>query len=305
MHIIKWFKALNDETRLRLYALLLRHELNVNEMVVVMGMGQSRISRHLKILSDCGLIVSRRDGIFVYYRAVKYEANQDLIRFIQQAVSEEPEFQNDLRSAETILEERKLKTRHFFSRVAAYWGRLKRDVLGVFDLTAAISEKTGPCSLAVDLGCGTGELLLELAKKAETVIGVDNSPEMLKQAEIRLKETSHRNVQLRLGELEHIPMGNQEADAVFVSMVLHHLPAPSDGIREISRILRPEGHLIIADFDQYNNTEVREKLGGPWMGFDSKDMERWLNDAGIETHTMDRIPVRLGLCVNLFVCERK
>jgi len=225
----------------------------------VMGMGQSRISRHLKILSDCGLIVSRRDGIYVYYRSLKNDGSEGLIEFIQQAVLKEPEFKNDLESADTILEERKVKTRRFFSRVAAYWDRLKRDVLGDLDLSAVITERTLPCAVAVDLGCGTGELLVELAEKAKTVIGVDNSQEMLKQAEIRLKKANAGNIQLRLGELEHIPIGNQEADIAFVNMVLHHLPSPSEGIKEAGRILKGGARLVIADFNRHNIDAIREK----------------------------------------------
>ncbi len=305
MNIIKWFKALNDETRLRLFNLLLHHELNVNEIVMVMGMGQSRISRHLKILSDCGLMVSRRDGIYIYYRALKKDGSEGLIEFIQQSVLEESEFINDLGSAETILEERKVSTKRFFSRVAAYWDRLKRDVLGDLDLKTVITEKTTPCDMAVDLGCGTGELILELAKTAKTVIGVDNSPEMLKQAEIRLKKANTGNIQLRLGELEHIPMGNQEADAAFVNMVLHHLPAPSDGIKEAGRILKAGGNLIIADFNRHDIDAVREKFGGPWMGFEQRNIENWLHDAGFKIYGIDSFPVRLGLTVNLFVCVKE
>jgi len=304
MNVIKWFKALNDETRLRLFNLLLYHELNVNEIVMVMGMGQSRISRHLKILSDCGLIIFRRDGIYVYYRALKNKRSEGLIEFIQQEALEEPEFKNDLNSAETILEERKVKTRRFFSRVAAYWDRLKRDVLGDLDLTEVITQRARPCDVAVDLGCGTGELLVKLAGKVKTVIGVDNSPEMLKQAETRLK-TSAGNIQLRLGELEHIPVANQETNAAFVNMVLHHLPAPSAGISEAGRILKKGGHFIIADFNKYNNDTVREKFGGPWMGFEENDIESWLHDAGFQLLEIDRYPVRLGLTVNLFVCTKE
>ena len=146
-------------------------------------------------------MVSRRDGIYIYYLALKKDGSEGLIEFIQQSVLEEPEFINDLGSAETILEERKVSTKRFFSRVAAYWERLKSDVLGDLDLTTVITEKTTPCDMAVDLGCGTGELILELAKTAKTVIGVDNSPEMLKQAEMRLKKANTWNIQLRLGEL--------------------------------------------------------------------------------------------------------
>jgi len=304
MNIIKIFKALADETRLRIFCLLLHHEFNVNEMVQAMDMGQSRISRHLKILSESGQISSRRDGSFVYYHGVINEDNKQLIGFIQQHIDVDAQVQKDLDRAETIFLERKTQTARFFSRVAEYWEQLKESIFGDLDINSLIAEKAGSAEVVVDLGCGTGELIMALHHKADKVIGIDSSPHMLERAASKLRSNGH-NVELRLGELEHLPMGDNAADTAVVNMVLHHLSVPASGIREAYRVLMPEGRFIIVDFDKHNQEWVLDKFGGPWMGFLPDDIEQWLKDAGFHLLEQETFQVKNRLGVNLFVAVKQ
>jgi ArsR family transcriptional regulator len=299
MDITKYFKALSDETRLRLFNLLLQHELNVNEIVLVMRMGQSRISRHLKILADAGLLSSRRDGSFVYYRSVQGETNQHLVRFITAWASKDEELSADLQRASEIIQEQKSKTRRFFNSIADDWDRLKQDVLGDFDLNRVILERASSCQVAVDLGCGTGDLLVQLLDKAEQVIGVDSSSRMLDKARNRL--SGIRQADLRLGELEHLPLPNEEADLAVAHLVLRHIPAPMTAIRETHRILRPSGRFIITDFDRHEEESIRQRYGGSWLGIAARQMQEWLEEAGFSIEEAEQFPVHLGLRVNLFV----
>ena len=303
MVTVKYFKALADETRLRLFRLLMSYEFNVNEIVSIMGMGQSRISRHLKILTDTGLLASRRDGSYVYYHSVNSEELSDLIRFVDKSFSRHDEYPEDSVRSQNLIIERKNRMQRFFNDIAEKWDGLKRDVFGDFDLNPKIVEKVDPCGVAVDLGCGTGELLIELAGRAERVIGVDSSPNMLEQA--RRKTAPYRDrVDLRLGELEHLPIRVGEADLAVASMVLHHLVVPAAGIREIQRILKPGGRLIIADFEKHEIETVREKCGDPWLGFNREEIEKWLSESGLTLLAEDRFEVRHGLRVNRFVAEK-
>lgn len=304
MTTIKLFKSLADETRLRIFNVLIQYEFNVNELVQVMGMGQSRISRHLKILAESGLLRHRRDGSYVYYQAITNERTRKLVEFIQESGAVDPEFHADLQRAEQILEERKRRTQRFFASVAKHWDRIKEEVFGDFDLSSVIRGKTpSGQQVIVDLGCGTGELLLELLDTAQTVIGVDATPKMLEQARKRMN--SHgSSIDLRLGELEHLPLKDQEADSAVINMVLHHLPTPALGIREASRILRPGGRFIIADFAKHNLESVRDKYGGPWLGFTKEEIEEWLSDAGFHLESMDSYDVLQGLRVQVFVAVR-
>jgi len=131
----------------------------------------------------------------------------------------------------------------------------------------------------VDLGCGTGELLFQLQDTASKLLGVDSSPKMLEQARKKLGQ-SHQGLNLRLGEMEHLPLSDQEADLAILNMVLHHLPLPEAGIREVSRVLKKDGLFIITDFAAHDQKEIREKYGGPWLGFKKEKIKQWLFDAG-------------------------
>ncbi len=303
MVTVKYFKALADETRLRLFRLLMNYEFNVNEIVSIMGMGQSRISRHLKILTDTGLLTSRRDGSYVYYNSVSSNELSDLIRFVDKSFTRHNEFPEDRVRSQNLITERKTRMQRFFNDIAEQWDSLKRDVFGGFDLNEKIIGKVGHSGVAVDLGCGTGELIIALAGKSERVIGVDSSPNMLKQARMKTAAIEDR-VDLRLGEMEHLPLRDGEADLAVASMVLHHLVAPAAGIREIHRILKKGGKLLIADFEKHNIEAIREKCGDPWLGFDHGEIEKWLADSGFELFETDRFEVRHGLNVNLFLAEK-
>ncbi|MFO7875941.1 MAG: metalloregulator ArsR/SmtB family transcription factor [Desulfovermiculus sp.] len=303
MDKIKVFKALADETRFRLFILLLHHEFNVNEMVQALDMGQSRISRHLKILSESGVLTSRRNGSFVYYHAVINEENQALIDYLRQDLESTSGLKQDLQRAEAIYSERKDRTARFFQNVAPDWDELKNEILGPVDLNALIAEEVWPGQVAVDLGCGTGELALRLEQKAQKVIGIDSSPGMLEQARKRIAHNGHR-VELRLGELEHLPLRDETADMAIVSMALHTLSVPAVGIREARRVLKQGGRLVLVDFDKHDQPDVRDRFGGPWMGLATDEVRQWLEDAGFILQRTQQIEVKNGLCINMFVADK-
>lgn len=160
---LQYFKALSDETRLRLLVVLQRYELNVNEMVELMGMGQSRISRHLKILSSAGLLTSRRDGLWIFYSAAAEGPDKKFIDAVFPFLVEEAFAHDDLAMAAGIVDERATKTSQFFNNIAEDWDAMAGEILGDFDLPGMVEEHVPPaCKVAVDLGCGTGSVLAHL-----------------------------------------------------------------------------------------------------------------------------------------------
>lgn len=297
--ILKIFKALSDQTRLRIFNILANHELNVNEIVEVLQMGQSRISRHLKILSDCGLVRSRRDGSFVYYQSEQDETRQILMKFIRNALPETEELEMDFARSANIVGERKQKTRSFFNKMAENWDSLKRNIFGDFDLNRALLEKGVRAGTAVDLGCGTGELMELVSGISDLVIGVDSSNKMLDQARTRMKDLNAR-FDFRLGEIEHIPLKDEEADLAFINMVLSHIAVPANVIRETRRILKPGGLFILADLSKHNFETIKTRFGSHWMGFEKDEIEKWLTDAGFTLKDVTNYPVELDLEVNVF-----
>ena len=304
MDIIKKFKALSDPTRLRLLNMLSHYELNVNEIVSIVEMIQSGVSRHLKILLEAGLLVSRKDGSYIYYSDNRTQDASDLIQFVARRVETDPVFIRDLERAGQSISLRKNRTKRFFRTVAPQWDRLKKEVLGDLDLNGIIVEKLRPYETMADLGCGTGEILSCLLDQDKSqLIGVDASPEMLEQARIRLPHRAH--LELRLGELENLPMRDQEVDAAVMSMVLYHIVEPEKSIREVARVLKEKGRFVLADFRRHNHEGIKDLIGGSWMGFKKEQIEEWLTDNGLALQDYTEFKVEKNLVITLYIAEKR
>lgn len=303
MELIKCFKALSDKTRLRLLYVLQQYELNVNEIVLVVDMIQSGVSRHLKILMESGLLTSRRDGSFIYYSAVKNDVVKTFVSLVDQSFEKEQIIGQNLEKAREMIKIRQNRTKRFFKIVAPQWDRLKKEVLGNFDLNSMIKGKLSFHGNVSDLGCGTGELIEILSEKAShKLIGIDASPEMLEQAKLRLSGTN--NTELRLGELEHLPMKNKEIDTAIMNMVLHHISQPELPITEVFRVLKPKGLFVLADFEKHDQEKIKEIIGGAWLGFEKEKIKIWLTDAGFHFKAIDSYPVNHGLTINVFTAVK-
>jgi ArsR family transcriptional regulator len=303
MRALTYFKALSDQTRVRILNVLRHFELNVNEIVKLLDMGQSRVSRHLKIMNDSGLLVSRRDGLWVFYSAPTNSDVSGFIDSISDLLSEDPVLDADLERAGDILNDRKKETSRFFDSVAEDWEAMKRTIIGERDLAADILEHIKSCDVVADLGCGTGDLLVHLKKKAKTIIGVDNSPRMLERAE-RYCAGNGLNADLRIGELEHLPMRNAEADCVIINLVLHHLAVPLDGIREARRVLKKGGRMLVTDFDKHEDETLRGQYGDRWLGFAKEEVEKWMKNVNFRMKSFVQLEVKRGLNINLYVAHR-
>lgn len=272
------FKALADETRIRLVHILYHYELSVNELVRIMGMGQSRVSRHLKILTEAGLLRSRRDGLWVFYSVPPCGANSEFLAAVQPFFPDNATMQADMEMAARMLEERVSKARQFFNAVAENWDDLNREILGDFDLPAKVAGYIpGHCKVAVDLGCGTGAVLAGLRARAALAIGVDASAAMLEHCRSRLakEEFDQGEVSLRIGELSHLPLADHEANFACINLVLHHLAQPAEAFVEIRRILAPGGIIFLADFLRHDDEGMRKRYGDYWLGFDQDELRHF------------------------------
>ncbi len=303
MEIIKYCKALADETRARLVNVLLECELNVGEIVQVMKMGQSRISRHLKILSDSGLVDVRREGLWAFYRASEEGPGRDFISGITSLLEGEDDLKRDRNRAEKVIRERTAATRQFFDDIAPEWDRMTAEVLGDLDLAKEIQVRLPHCACAADIGCGPGDMLEILAGNSDMVIGVDNSPKMLELAEERFPDDA--NMSLRIGEMTHLPLRDLEADCTVMSLVLHHLARPVDAIREAGRVLKVNGKLLIAEFDQHENEVMRSEYGDRRLGIPREKMLGWLKQEHFTITNVTEFSVNMGLVVVVYEAENK
>lgn len=302
MKSLNYFKALADNTRIRIFNVLLENELSVNELVELLDTGQSGISRHLKILNDSGLLSCRRSGIRAFYSASQDENTRLFGKTAKALFRDEPLLAQDLRGARRIIEERRLETRHFFNTIAHKWDSLRQEIMGDFDLNTAIIENLGTGEVVADLGCGTGELLSALCGQAETIIGVDSSPNMLELSRGRFNGSA--DVDLRLGELEHLPLRDMEADTAIISLALHHLSNPASAVEEAGRILKKDGVLIIAEFDRHENHDFQQNYGDRWPGFSESEISGWLSINGFTLSRTSRYTVRQGLTINVYKSKK-
>ena len=300
---LHYFKALADETRLRLLNVLYRHELNVNELVLILEMGQSRISRHLKILFASGLLTWRREGLWVFYSVPLEGKSRSFIDAILPFVEADPALKSDLDMAVGMIEERVHKTRQFFNAIAEDWDKLSREVLGGFDLPRAVARHMPACAVAADLGCGTGNVLQAMLGKAKNIIGVDGSARMLELARRRFAAEGDR-VSLRIGDLAHLPLRDGETDFASLNMVLHHVPAPGEVLREIRRVLAPGGILVLTDFNRHEDERMRLEYGDHWLGFDRETLLAHLARAGFTVREAGLAPVERGLELHIVVAEK-
>ncbi len=303
MDLIKCFKALSDNTRLRLVFILQQYELNVNEIVRVVDMIQSGVSRHLKILTESDLLIARKEGSFTYYSAANDDRLMPLNSMIKEHLSMVELSQKDLEKASEMITIRQNRTKRFFKTVAPQWDRLKKEVLGHFDLNNKIKEMVSFDGNISDLGCGTGELLEVLSENTNgKLIGIDSSPEMLEQAKLKLSGID--GTELRLGELEHLPMGDREIDTAIMNMVLHHISQPKRPISEVFRVIKPGGVFILTDFEKHNKESIREIIGGEWLGFKKENITLWMIEQGFDNVSVTSFNVNQGLTINIFVAHK-
>ena len=274
---------------MRILALLEREELAVQELMGVLGMAQSRVSRHLAILREVGLLRDRRDGTFVYYRFPTPADGvwRDAWELAGRAWGDDPACQRDAAALTQVLAERADRTRSWFDSVGPEWDALRK-VFNDDALRARAIARLVPPELRVcDVGTGTGILALELARLGVRVIAVDHSQTMLDATAAKLQAAGAHGVELRRGDAADLPLEEASVDAAFAHMVLHYLPSPAEALAEMGRVVKPGGLVVVVDFEEHDREWMREELGVQWLGFPLAEVRRWFVDAGLGEPRID------------------
>jgi ubiquinone/menaquinone biosynthesis C-methylase UbiE len=280
---LKSLRALSDGTRLRIIALLERDELSVNELQEITRMGQSRISTHLGLLADCELVTSRRDGKRTFYK-LNPDAEGTTAEFIQLAIKgahELPEHSHDQINLKRVLNRRREQAEVFFNQVA---GRFDR-VYGPGRSWQAFGHlllRMLPSITVADLGAGEGLLSELLARRCKKVIAVDNSEKIVEFGAAKAKKNGLKNLEFRLGDLQHPPVEPASVDLVILSQALHHAEDPAVTLAAAAKLLKPHGQILILDLLAHKFDKARELYGDRWLGFAESDMHRWLETAGFK-----------------------
>jgi ArsR family transcriptional regulator len=297
--VVQILKALSDESRLRILGVIRHEPLSVNELLSVLEMGQSRVSRHLKILADAGILERNREGSRIYYGLHPVFSHSDVISGILKSLGlngtsrvngEDPiggmdpylasEMKQDLERLARVLEDRKSISIQHFQLHGLEQDRQQRGYVDPDYYRRKIVEILPPESgTVVDLGSGTGELASMLIPHIERLICVDQSINMLDRARMVVDS---ENADFRIGSLEHLPLRDEEADTVIASMVLHHMPEPAIALREARRVLKKGGHLIISDLKHHGEEIMRSRFADFWLGFDPERLEELVAASGFE-----------------------
>jgi ArsR family transcriptional regulator len=280
---LKSLRALSDPTRIRIVALLERNELSVNELQEITRMGQSRISTHLGLLQESGLLESRREGKRTFYKVAAH-ADASTREFVQLAVrgaSELSEYGADELNLKRIIIRRTQQAQLYFNQVA---GRFDRSY-GPGRSWQAFGQlllRVLPPIVVADLGAGEGLLSELLARRAKHVIAVDNSERIVEFGANKAKKNKIKNLEFRLGDLETPPLDPESVDLVILSQALHHAASPAKAVAAAHTILRPKGQIMILDLLQHNFDQARELYGDRWLGFPESDLHHWLETAGFK-----------------------
>jgi ArsR family transcriptional regulator len=286
---LRALKAAADPSRLRILRVLGSGPFHVAELTEILGLGQSTVSRHLRLLAEAGLVDVRRSGTWAFYsRRVPAAAGAraadtfppQLLALLDASWDDAGP---DAASVERVLRKRRRATSVFFRDAAADWDRLRDRTLGPPQHVDRLLELVGDGGTVVDLGTGTGVLLPRLAPSSGRLIGIDASPEMLELAQRRVEEAALPRTDLRLGRLEHLPLSDGEADTMVANLVLHHVADPREVLREIRRGLVEGGRLLIADLEERDDEAFWNALGARWPGFRPQEVEEWLEAAGFRS----------------------
>ena len=296
-------KAAAETTRLRLLVLCAHSDLTVSELTQILWQSQPRVSRHLRLLCEAGLLDRRREGSWAYFRLAQHGPGAELARTLVDGLpGDDPVLSLDLERLEAIVDERARRAAAYFRRNAAKWNEIRSLHVDEREVEAALAAQieagietgieagaaeaagaTGqPVRDLIDIGTGTGRMIEVLGPRVEHAVGVDLSQDMLMVARANLDKARLRNCLVRQGDMYQLPVASASFDAAVIHQVLHFAESPGAVIGEAARVLRPGGKLIVADFESHELEHLREQHLHRWLGFRDADLRDWCESAGLE-----------------------
>jgi ArsR family transcriptional regulator len=282
--LLAGLRAAAEPTRLRLLALCARGELTVSEFTQILGQSQPRVSRHLKLLCEAGLLERFREGTHAFYLIAKEGPCAPLAeRIVALMRPDDPEVALDLERLAVIKQARAEQAARYFRENAPRWDRIRSLYIDESQVEHALLEALprGPVEELIDVGTGTGRILELLGPRIKRGVGVDLSREMLTVARANLEKAGLRNVAVRHGDMYQLPWPAGSFDLATIHQVLHFAADPEGAIAEVARVLRPGGRLVIVDFAPHALEYLRSEHAHRRLGFHDAEIEQWCRAAGL------------------------
>lgn len=303
------FRALADPTRMRIVHLLEAMELAVGEIALVVGQSQPRVSRHIRILVDAGLVERRKEGSWVFLSICSETPARALTAFLDAAEPSPEEMlwiEADLARLAAVRAERARAAEQFFATHAEQWDALRALQAPEADVEAAMTALLAgePLGRLIDIGTGTGRIATIFANAADQVLGIDRSAEMLRLARGKLAEEANGKVRFMAGDFYDLPAADGSADTAILHQVLHYAQAPEKAITETARVLRLDGRLLVVDFAPHEHEELRLRDAHARLGFSDRQMGGWFAAAGLDLVTVEALAGDT-LTVKLWLARRR
>jgi ubiquinone/menaquinone biosynthesis C-methylase UbiE/DNA-binding transcriptional ArsR family regulator len=294
-------RAAAEPTRLRLLGILAHCELTVTEITQVLGQSQPRVSRHLRLLCDAGLLDRVPEGSWVFYRLAD---NLVARTFVAMLGDDDPSLADDRERLAAVQRLRQQSADSYFEQHAHEWNDIRSLHVPEEEVERALLSLIGdePVGDLLDIGTGTGRILSLLAPRATRAIGIDRSHEMLAFARAALAGAEYRHVQLRHGDMYHLALPARSMDLIVLHQVLHFADDPVAVLREVARVLRPGGRLLLVDFAPHDEESLREQHAHRRLGFATDDVVHWSALAGLTANEATRLR-GTPLTVVIWVCQ--
>jgi ubiquinone/menaquinone biosynthesis C-methylase UbiE len=279
--------AAADPTRLRLIALAARGAFCVNDFCDILGQSQPRLSRHLRLLHEAGLLERTREGVNAWYVLAQGDTGALARDLLRRADPEDPILAADRRGAARVLAERAREASEKFHRAGADWDEMRALDLPAADVEASLLDLLGdaPLGRVLDVGTGTGRVLELLAPRLTSGLGIDASRTMLALARVRLAKPELAHLSVRLADMYALPLHDAAYDLVLLQMVLHYAEEPAQVIAEAARVLAPGGRLVIVDLATHDRADLRDRLAHRIQGFSDADIEPLLAGSGLHAES--------------------
>ena len=291
--LLAGLRAAAEPTRLRLLALCAEGETTVSDLVDILGQSQPRVSRHLKLMCDAGLLDRFREGSWVFYRLADGATATGRLarRLVALIPADDPQRALDRKRFAAIKDSRAQDAEAYFRANAAQWDCIRSLHVDDREVEQALSEALPDAiGTLLDVGTGTGRMLQLFAGRIERGVGVDLSRDMLAVARAKLEAAGLRHCHVRQGDMYRLPLADAFADAVVVHQVLHYADRPAAVIAEAARVLRPGGTLVIADFAPHDLESLRYDHAHRRLGFADREVSDWCVAAGLEPGPARHLP---------------